>query len=300
MNPSLRTLVVPLILGFGTMALAQQEVPEVTVEPINDHLYMLIGMGGNIALSVGEDATFIVDDQMAPIVPKLQAAIAQITDREVDFVLNTHWHFDHTGGNELLGEAGALIVAHDNVYARMSAPQTNTFFNSTRPPSPEVARPVVTFDNTTTIRLNGDTIMVTHVPNAHTDGDVHVFFKESNVYHLGDTYFTATYPFFDLDSGGSMDGMIASAERVLAFADADAKIVPGHGPISGVEKLREYRDMLVTVRARVAKLIAEGATFEQVLAADPTREYEAAWGGSEFMPAERWLMIVYRDLRKTR
>ena len=291
--------VLGLALALAAPVMAQQEVPDIQVEPINDHLYMLVGMGGNIALSTGKDATFIVDDQMAPIVPKLKAAIADITPREVDFILNTHWHFDHTGGNELLGEAGALIVAHDNVYTRMSTPQTNTFFNSTRPPSPEVARPVVTFDNTTTIRLNGDTIHVTHVPNAHTDGDVHVFFEESNVYHLGDTYFTQTFPYFDLDSNGSLDGMIASAERVLGFADEDAIIIPGHGPISGIDRLREYRDMLVTVRARVAKLIERGATFEQVLAAQPTRDFEDEWGGSEFMPAERWLTIVYRDLSKT-
>ena len=284
------------VLVTSSVCYSQGQVQDVTVEKINDHLFMLVGMGGNIGLSIGNDATFIVDDQMAPIVPKLKSAIAELTDRPVDFVLNTHWHADHTGGNEIFAAGGGVIIAHDNVYRRMSTTQVNSFFGSTRPPSPEGALPVMTFDNTATLHLNGDTIRVLHMPDAHTDGDVVVFFEESNVYHLGDTYFSEIYPYFDVDSGGTLDGMIACADRVLAMADDEATIIPGHGAITGVGVLREYRDMMATVRQRVAKLIEEGASLEAVLAAKPTAEFDQRWAGGEFMPTDRWLGLVYRSL----
>ena len=280
----------------ATSALAQQPIPEVKIEPINDHLFMVVGLGGNLALSIGDDATFIVDDQMQPIIPKLRAAIAELTPRPVDFVLNTHWHFDHSGGNEAFGAAGALIVAHDNVYARMSTEQVNSLFGSVRKPSPGVALPVITFDHTTTLHLNGDTIVASHLPAAHTDGDVLVHFVESNVYHLGDTFFTASYPFFDMDSGGSIDGLVRAVEKVLGVVDEAAVIIPGHGHMTDKAGLQEYRDMLVTIRDRVAKLIGEGADRDAVMAAKPTADFDARWGQSEFMPVERWLPLVYKSL----
>jgi cyclase len=287
----------PLVaLLVATGATGQQPVPEVKIEPINDHLFMVLGLGGNLALSIGEDATFIVDDQMQPIIPKLRAAIAELTPRPVDFVLNTHWHFDHSGGNEAFGGAGALIVAHDNVYERMSTEQVSSLFGSVRPPSPQVALPVITFDHTTTLHLNGDTIIATHLPAAHTDGDVLVHFVESNVYHLGDTFFTSSYPFFDIDSGGSVNGLVHAVDTVLAQVDGEAVIIPGHGYITDRAGLQEYRDMLVTIRDRVAKLIGEGADRDAVMAAKPTAEFDARWGQSEFMPVERWLPLVYMSL----
>ncbi len=281
---------------LATSTLAQQPIPEVKIEPINDHLFMVVGLGGNLALSIGDDATFIVDDQMEPIIPKLRAAIAELTPRPVDFILNTHWHFDHSGGNEAFGAAGALIVAHDNVYARMSTEQVNSLFGSVRKPSPEVALPVITFDHTTTLHLNGDTIVASHLPAAHTDGDVLVHFVESNVYHLGDTFFTASYPFFDIDSGGSIDGLVRAVERVLGMVDEAAVIIPGHGHMTDKAGLQEYRDMLVTIRDRVAKLVAEGADRDAVMAAKPTADFDARWGQSEFMPVERWLPLVFKSL----
>lgn len=297
MQRSVRCL--PLVAAVvASAALAQQQVPEIEFETINDHLFMVVGLGGNLALSIGDDATFIVDDQMQPIIPKLRAAIAELTPRPVDFVLNTHWHFDHSGGNEAFGEAGALIVAHDNVYERMSTKQVNSLFGSVREPSPKAALPVITFDHTTTLHLNGDTIRATHLPAAHTDGDVLVHFVESNVYHLGDTFFTSAFPFFDIDSGGSVDGLIRAVDTVLAQVDAEAVIIPGHGHITDRDGLREYRHMLVTIRDRVAKLIAEGADRDAVIAAKPTAEFDARWGQSEFMPAERWLPLVYESLSK--
>jgi cyclase len=295
MQARFRWLPIVTLLGISA-GVAQQPVPEVKVEQINDHLYLLVGMGGNIALSIGDDASFIVDDQMAPIVPKLRAAIAELTPRPVDFVLNTHWHFDHTGGNEAFGKAGSVIIAHDNVYRRMSTKQVTSFFDTVRQPSPKPALPVITFDHTTTLHLNGDTIRSTHLPNAHTDGDVFVRFVESNVYHLGDTFFTSSYPFIDLDSGGSIDGLIRAADTVLAEVDGDAVIIPGHGFLTDRSGLQAYRDMLATVRDRVAKLIGEGADRQAVIKAHPTTEFDAHWGQSKVMPAERWLGLVFLSL----
>lgn len=280
-------------------AFPQAPVQEVTVEKINDHLYMLVGLGGNVGVSVGEDGTFIIDDQMQPIIPKLQAAITGIADEPVKLVLNTHWHFDHTGGNEVFGESGAVIVAHDNVRERMSTEQVSSFFGSVRPPSPDAALPVVTFTEDVTLHLNGDTVRVFHVPDAHTDGDAIVHFVESNVWHLGDTYFSVMYPFFDLDSGGSINGMIASASRVLELSDDEAKIIPGHGPITNRQTLKEYRDMMITVRDRVQSLMDEGADTEAVIAAAPTADFDERWNnGGDFMPPGRWLTLVTASLRK--
>lgn len=284
---------------FSAAALAQAPVEEVTVEKINDHLYMLVGLGGNVGVSVGDDGTFIIDDQMQPIIPKLEAAIAGLADEPVKLVLNTHWHFDHTGGNEIFGESGAVIVAHDNVRERMSTEQVSSFFGSVRPPSPDAALPVVTFTEDVTLHLNGDTVRVFHVPNAHTDGDAIVHFVESNVWHLGDTYFSAMYPFFDLDSGGSINGMIASASRVLELMNDEAKIIPGHGPITGRDTLRDYRDMMIAVRDRVQDLIDEGADTEAVIAAEPTADFDERWNnGGDFMPPGRWLTLVTASLKR--
>lgn len=287
-----------LALGWLTVGWAQDDqiIPDITTQEVTPGIYMLIGMGGNMGLSVG-DATFLIDDQMAPINKKIKAAVAEITTQPVKFVLNTHHHFDHTGGNEAFGKAGAIIVAHDNVRARMSAAQVISFFSMETPASPAIALPVMTFDNTTTFHLNGHTINAFHVPNAHTDGDVIVHFREANVMHMGDTYFSSSYPFFDLDSGGSLDGMIAAADRVLTLSDRDTQIMPGHGPLASAKDLRGYRDMLVKVRQRVANLIADGADEAAVIAARPTRDLDRQWATGAFT-AERWLPLVYASLQK--
>ena len=295
---NIRRILLASTLGWmaGSWAQNDQIIPDITTQPVADGIYMLIGMGGNMGLSVGEDATFLIDDQMAPINRKIKAAVAEITDQPVKFVLNTHHHFDHTGGNEAFGKTGAIIVAHDNVRERMSTTQVLSFFNTEVPPAPPIALPVITFDNTTTFHLNGHTISVFHVPNAHTDGDVIVRFEEANVMHLGDTYFSSSYPFLDLDGGGSLDGMIAAADRVLTIADDDTRIMPGHGPLASATELRDYRDMLVTVRQRVANLIADGADEAAVIAARPTRDLDKQWAtGSR--PPDRWLPLVYASLK---
>ena len=223
---------------------------EIKTEKLSDTLYMLIGAGGNIGVSVGADSVFVIDDQFAPMTPKIEAAIKKLTAKPVQFVLNTHWHFDHTGGNENFGKAGAIIMAHDNVRKRMSSEQFITFLRAKSPASPALALPVITFAQEMTMHLNGEEIFAFHVPNAHTDGDTIVHFRKNNVIHMGDTFFNGFYPFIDTSSGGTPEGMIATADKVLALSDDKTRIIPGHGPLSNKAELKVFRDMLATVSAR--------------------------------------------------
>ncbi|MDX2218451.1 MAG: MBL fold metallo-hydrolase, partial [Burkholderiales bacterium] len=266
-----------LALACALPAGAQQDYSKVEVKTtkLNDTTYMLIGAGGNLGLSVGPDAVFLIDDQYAPMTPKITAAIKAITDKPVKFVVNTHWHGDHTGGNENFGKAGAIIVAHDNVRKRMSTEQVLAFFNMKVPPSPKEALPVITFGVDTTFHLNGDEINVFHVPNAHTDGDAIVHFRKGNIIHMGDLYFNGLYPFIDSASGGKIDGVVAACDRALALADDKTVIIPGHGPLSNKAELKAYRDMLATVSGRVKAQIAAGKKLEEIIAAKPTADYDA-------------------------
>jgi cyclase len=274
-----RTLALTLGLALALPVAAQQDFSKVEIKTtkLNDTTYMLVGAGGNLGLSVGPDAVFLIDDQYAPMTPKITAAIKAITDKPVKFVVNTHWHGDHTGGNENFGKAGAIIVAHDNVRKRMSTEQVLAFFNMKVPPSPKEALPVITFGVDTTFHLNGDEIHVSHVPNAHTDGDAIVYFRKGNIIHMGDLYFNGLYPFIDSASGGRIDGVVAAADRVLALADDKTVIIPGHGPLSNKAELKAYRDMLATVSGRVKAQIAAGKKLEEIIAAKPTADYDAKW-----------------------
>jgi len=240
--------------------------------------WMLVGAGGNMGLSAGDDATFLVDDQFAPLTEKITAAIGRITPKPVKFVVNTHWHFDHTGGNENLAKAGVVIVAHDNVHRRMSTDQFIEFMKMKEAAAPHVALPVVTFGDAVTFHLNGDEIQVMHVAPAHTDGDSIVVFTKSNVIHMGDTYFSGMYPFVDTSSGGRIDGMVAACDRVLAIAGDDTKIIPGHGPLSNRAELKAWRDMLAAISARIRRMVADGRSVDEIVAANPTAEYDSRYG----------------------
>jgi glyoxylase-like metal-dependent hydrolase (beta-lactamase superfamily II) len=253
---------------------------------------MLMAAGGNIGVSAGPDGVFLVDDQYAPLTDRVIRAIRSFSDRPVRFVINTHWHQDHTGGNENLGKAGAIIVAHDNVRKRMSVEQFMEAFNRTVPPAPTGALPVVTFDRSVTFYLNGDEIHAFHVARAHTDGDAIIHFRRADVVHMGDVFFNGRYPFIDLGSGGSVEGVIAAADLVLALAGEQTKIIPGHGPLATAKELREYRDMLIQVRDRVASLIAQGQTLDEVLAARVT----APWDGRFTGDAQRLVRYIYQEL----
>ncbi len=282
-----------LCMAAGT-AQAQFAVPDAArVEKIADGLHVVMGVGGNIALSSGADGVLIVDDDMPPVAEKISAAIATVTDQPVDMVLNTHWHFDHTGGNQFFAEQGALIVAHDNVRARMAVDQVSRLTNGVTKASPKIALPVVTFDNQISFHLNGQTIRAEHVKRpAHTDGDAIIYFTEANVVHMGDNFFNGLYPVVDISAGGTADGMLAAIDAALARVDADTVIIPGHGPVSDREGLRQFRSMLDTVNQRIRALVAQGKTADEVVAAKPTAEYDEKWAW-EFMPAERWTRLMY-------
>ncbi len=271
-----------------------QAPPTVEIKTIEvaGGVYMLEGRGGNIGLSVGADGAFMIDDKFAPLTEKILAAVAALTDQPVRFVVNTHWHGDHTGGNENLANGGVIIVAHENVRAKMSKDNFLAAFNHNVPASPEAALPVVTFSDAVNFHWNGDDLHVFHVEPAHTDGDAIIHFRRANVFHMGDTYFNGMYPFIDVSTGGSIDGMIAAADRVLAKANADTRIIPGHGPLSGVDELRASRDMLATVRDTVASLVSAGKSRDEVIAAGPTGVFDEAWGGG-FMQPDQWVGIVY-------
>ncbi len=282
-----------LALVFPGLATAQQNFDDVQIEAtqVADNIYMLTGAGGNIGLIIGDDGAFIIDDQFAPLTEKITAAIAELTDQPVKFVINTHWHGDHTGGNENLGKAGALIVAHDNVRVRMHADQLEKAIADT---DASKALPVITFAEDVTFHLNGETINAFHVADAHTDGDVIIHFKNANTMHLGDTFFSGRFPYIDLNSGGSIDGMISSANQVLSLADDDTKIIPGHGPLSSPADLKTYRDMMMKVRAKVMLMVREDKTLEEIMASNPTEGYDG-WG-TGFINSERFITILYNDL----
>ncbi len=286
-----------LSLTLGRPVLAQQQdfsKVEVTSEKVAEGVYMLKGAGGNIGLSVGGDTAFLIDDEYAPLTPKIKAAVAALTDKPIRFVLNTHWHGDHTGGNKDMGEAGSLIVAHENVRRRMSTEQFIAAFNMREPAAPPKALPVVTFTDAVTFHLNGDEIHAFHVPPAHTDGDSVVHFRKADVIHAGDLFFNGMYPFIDLDTGGSVGGMIGGADRMLAIAGDQTRVIPGHGPLGNKADLKAFRDMLAATHDRVAALVKAGKTLGQVTAAAPTAEFDAKWGNGFFKPAQ-FVAILYKD-----
>lgn len=287
------------LVSIGTAIAQEQDFTQVEIEtvPVAENVYMLVGEGGNIGVSAGEDGVFLVDDQFAPLTEKITSAIAAITSEPIRFLVNTHWHFDHTGGNENLGNAGVVIVAHEEVYTRMSTDQFIEAFQREIPASPAAALPVITFNDEATFRLNGETIRAYHVDPAHTDGDTILHFVEADVIHAGDTYFNEMYPFIDTSSGGSITGMISAAETILALAGEETKIIPGHGPLSTRADLEAYRAMLVEVRLRTESAIAQGMTLEAFIASNPTADYDEALGGG-FLSTENFLTIVYQDLAK--
>jgi glyoxylase-like metal-dependent hydrolase (beta-lactamase superfamily II) len=283
-----------LLALLATPALAQQNFDTIQVrsQALGGGIYMLTGAGGNLGLSVGDDAVFLVDDQFAPLTPKILAAIAAITPKPVRFVFNTHWHGDHTGGNENLGKAGALIVAHENVRKRMSTEQFIQAFNQRVAPSPQGALPVVTFTEGVSFHINGDSLVATHVDPAHTDGDAIVHFAKANVIHMGDLFVSAGLPFVDRSSGGTNAGIVAAADRALAMADDQTRIIPGHGRLADKARLRMWRDALVALHGRMRQEIAAGKTVEEVLALKITEPYAREFPGGH----ERFLRTLYAEL----
>jgi len=273
--------------ALATPALAQRDFSsvEITTTEVSDGIYMLEGAGGNIGLSVGDNGAFVIDDQFAPLSEKIMAAIRSVTDKPVEFVLNTHHHGDHTGGNEAFGEAGAYIVAHDNVRKRLNDNDDIA----------GVALPVITFSESATFHRNGQEIHVFHPDNAHTDGDAIVFFRTANVVHMGDVFFAQRYPYIDIGSGGGINGYIAALETAAALMDAETKVIPGHGPLSAKTDIEATAAMLKDVRTRVQALIDEGLDEDAAAAADPLADLNDDWGWA-FIDGERMTRAAYQSL----
>ena len=286
-----------LVFSMGWALAQQQDFDSVQIGTIEvaEGIYMLTGSGGNIGVSAGKDGVFLIDDQYAPLTEKIRQAVAEISDEPIRFLLNTHWHGDHTGGNENLGEAGVVIVAHENVRARMSTEQILEFFDARVPPSPKAALPVVTFNDEVTFYFNDEEIHVVHFPPAHTDGDSVIHFRRANVIHTGDLFTYGQYPFIDVASGGSIDGMIAGAKRLLSLVDADTRLIPGHGPLGDRSRLQEFHDMLVTIRGRIVSGAEAGQSLDEIVQSEPAREFDAKWGVN-FISSERFVQLVHSSL----
>jgi len=287
--------VAALLLALPVPAAGQapnMDAVRIRVERVAPGVAVLFGRGGNIGLSYGSDGNILIDDQYAPLTERILAAIREVDPDPIRFVINTHWHGDHTGGNENVGRTGAVIVAHDNVRRRMSMDQIVR--GEAVPPSPAGALPVVTFSQGVTFHLNGDDIRVVHVEHAHTDGDALVYWTRANVLHMGDTFFNGLLPFIDLDSGGSIDGAIVAVEAGLALANDGTVIIPGHGPIARRADLVRYRDMLVDLRSRVGQGIAAGRTLEAIKAERHADGYGPPDG---FISPDSLIETIYRSLQ---
>lgn len=294
----MKHLFIFIFFSLTNVSFAQRDFSTVEIKPteIKPHIYMLEGSGGNIGILTGEDGIIMVDDQFAPLSEKIKTALSELSDQPVKYLLNTHWHGDHTGGNENFGNEGAIIVAQKNVRERLSTEQTNKAFNRTTPPSPEAAWPQITFGEDMTIHLNGESVMLVHVHNAHTDGDAFVYFMDSNVLHMGDCFFNERFPYIDLGSGGSIDGAIKAVQTALMLSNHATVIIPGHGKLAHKADLLKYYTMLETMKDRVLDAMASGQSIDDMKAGNLDEGYES-WGEG-FITTERFIDIIWTDYNR--
>ena len=290
-----QTVFVSVSCALTSAAFGQQDFSGVQIKAthVAGNVYMLEGRGGNIGVSVGSDGILIVDDQFAPLADKIKAALKELGRGKLRFVLNTHWHADHTGGNPVFGPQ-ATIIAHTNVRHRLST--TQEIFGRVIDPAPKHALPLITFDDSLSIHFNEEEIRARHYPHSHTDGDSAIFFVGSNVVHMGDMFFSGMFPFVDISSGGDIEGLTRSVKDILAEIPPDAKIIPGHGPLSTVAELKLYHRMLTETTAIVRDRIKQGKTLEQIQSQALPPEW-AEWG-TGFIKTDRWLEIIHRSLSK--
>jgi len=291
----IKSLIPMFALALAFPVFAQQDFSkvEIKVTHVAGTVYMLEGSGGNIGVSVGEDGIIVIDDEFAPLAPKIREALKGITDRPIKFILNTHYHGDHTGGNENFG-ADAPIIAQENVRKRLA--EGSVVLGTTYPPMAKVGLPVITFKDNVTIHLNGEDIRAVHFPNGHTDGDSVIYFTQSNVIHMGDDFFNGIYPFIDIDHGGSVLGMIRDVDQVLKTAPGDAKMIPGHGPLGTAADLKSFVEMLRGTSSAVQKAMKKGRTLDQMKADKILKPWDK-WAHG-FLDADTFLGILYKDLSR--
>ena len=292
-----RLLIVLFVCLIAVTASAQTDFSkvEIKVTKVAGNVYMLEGSGGNIGVSVGTDGILIVDDQFAPLADKIRAALKGLDQGKLRFILNTHWHGDHTGANAQFGPE-ATIIAHDNVRKRLSSEQKIPFFKSTVPASPKEALPVITFDNSLSVHFNGEDIRAIHYPHGHTDGDSVIFFTASNVVHLGDDFFAGRFPFVDVDNGGNVVGLAKNVGEIITRIPAGAKLIPGHGPLSTIDDLKLYHRMLLETTDIVGKKIAGGKTLAEIKSEGLPEEWKS-WG-TGFIKTEAWIELIHISLTK--
>lgn len=254
-----------------------QEDEVLTIERLNETIYVLFGGGGNIGVSAGPDGVFIIDDQYDGDGEKITQAVATLSDMPIDYVLNTHWHWDHAGSNEFFGHAGSTIIAHDKVRSRL---ESGIYFSQRDmdvPPAPKEALPIITFSDSLSLHLNGEEVHMLHVAAGHTEGDGIVWFKDSNIVHMGDNFLVGIYPLIDVDDGGSIEGMITTVDTALAFTNEETRFIPGHGPVSDRAGLEAYRDLCIVLRDRIAEMKARGLSVEEMIEAGVTDGFDDAW-----------------------
>lgn len=288
------TLVFSLFLGLSLNAQGRFDNVKIETVKLTDNIYMLLGAGGNIGVSVGKDEVFVIDDQFAPLTDKIVAAIKQLSDKPIQFLVNTHWHGDHAGGNVNFAKLGATIIAHDNVRKRIKeTPNRDGAYQA------KEARPIITFNDKLNMTINGEQVAIFHISNAHTDGDALLYFTDSNVLHTGDTYFKGGYPFIDLNSGGGVDGYIEAARRGLLVINNDTKIIPGHGRQSNKVEYKAFLEMLEGLRTTIISEIAKGKTEEEVATNKAlTKKYDALGFGNGFIKSDVIRRTYYNSLKK--
>ena len=295
MKKQLPVIAIMIICLCAIPSSAQQDFSKVEIKAtkVAGNVYMLEGSGGNIGVSVGPDGILIVDDQYAPLADKIKAALKTLGEGKLKFILNTHYHGDHTGGNIAFGPE-APIIAQTNVRKRLSEEQKSKMFNRTTPASPKEALPVITFDNAVSVFFNGEEIKIIHFPHGHTDGDSVIFFTGSNIVHMGDDFFNARFPFVDLEGGGDVEGLTKNIAEIISKLPAGVKIIPGHGALSDAEGLKTFHNMLVQTTDIVRKRMAAGKTLDQIKAEGLPEEWKT-WG-TGFIKTDVWLTLVYNSL----
>ena len=271
----------PCILGLMTLVLQAQrdwDRVEIQVEQLTENIFVLFGAGGNIGLAVGEEAVYMIDDQYAPLTDKILSAVRKITDKPIRYLVNTHWHGDHTGGNGNFGKAGTIIVAHEAVRKRMGSLQERSGGRVSQP-SPFIALPQITYVEEMSIHLDSlRSMQIMHVDPSHTDGDSYIYFPYDNVIHMGDNFSNGGYPYIDLASGGDVDGLIRNLNMVLFMLDDETRIIPGHGPVTDKARLQEYRDMVFTIRSRINQAKGAGHSLGEIQKMGLTKEWDDEFG----------------------
>jgi len=290
----MRNIIIVILLFTPCLVVTAQNFDTVTIKTtkVAGSVYMLEGSGGNIGVLIGNDGVILVDDQFAPLAEKIKKTIAAISDKPIKFIINTHFHGDHSDGNKIFGGEGSIIVAHENARKRLSTDYLFETFKQEQKAMSYEGLPKITFAESLTFYMNGETVQVIHIKNAHTDGDAAIYFKESNVLHTGDAFVRYGLPFIDDGGGGTIDGMINGAEQMLKMINGETKIIPGHGQIASKKDLLDYKNLLQTIRNRIADGIKAGKTVDQIISSDPTKEFKTGFDKVFFVQS------VYNSLKK--